>query len=444
MAQQPMDMLPPELQAEQEALLRRQRVADMMTQRGQIPIQGGMAGRAYVGPSWTQGLAQLANAYVGGKTSDDIGVAKKNIAGRYNDMYADEVARLSAMRSGSTPRPSAVDPQEMEQAADQGTALPGPVQDVAPASRQQMIDAYLSSKMPEFRDIGRKQAAQEPMMVMKEQEGAENRAERLQERILALDAAAQNAALSREERAARAAEAAALRRDLQQNQFAQQRSMAQLAAGLRQGAANNPKAPTGFRYKEDGSLEPIPGGPKDMSAKNNAVAESMAIKSKIVTDKVDEALGMIGPMTTGLIGDLRSTTIGRMTGSGAYDLEKTLDTIKANIGFNELQAMRQMSPTGGALGQVAVRELDMLQAVLSSLDKGQDPELLKKNLLAVKNHYANWKKAVDTAAAQEGGVSGTKTGSNDVQTFASEAAAAAAGLKPGTKVIINGVKGTWQ
>jgi hypothetical protein len=72
-------------------------------------------------------------------------------------MYADEIAKLAAMRSGSTPRPSAVDPQELEQSADQGTALPSPVQDVAPASRQQMMDALLASKIPELRGAGRAQ-----------------------------------------------------------------------------------------------------------------------------------------------------------------------------------------------------------------------------------------------------------------------------------------------
>jgi hypothetical protein len=154
MAQQPMDMLPTELQEEQDALLRRQRIADMMTQRGQVPIQGGMAGRAYVGPSWTQGLAQLANAYLGGKTSDQIGAAKKDIAGRYNTMYADEIAKLSAMKSGSAPRPQAMSADDMAMIADQGGENAPTVQDVAPASRQQIMDAMLGSKIPALRNAG--------------------------------------------------------------------------------------------------------------------------------------------------------------------------------------------------------------------------------------------------------------------------------------------------
>lgn len=135
--------------------------------------------------------------------------------------------------------------------------------------------------------------------------------------------------------------------------------------------------------------------------KEAMLTEGIKQRADIVMDKVDEAIKLVSPMTTGFVGDVRSTLPGRLTGSGAYDLEKTLDTIKANIGFGELQAMRQASPTGGALGQVAVQELNMLQAVLGSIEKGQDPKILKNNLRAIKKHYQNWKDAVDKASKGE-------------------------------------------
>lgn len=168
-------------------------------------------------------------------------------------------------------------------------------------------------------------------------------------------------------------------------------------------SAAPPKAPTGFRYTPDGSaLEPIPGGPKDTAPKEAARAKGAVQKADTVIRKVDEALGLVGPTTTGLIGDLRSTMLGRITGSGAFDLEKTIDTIKANLGFSELQAMREASPTGGALGQVAVQELNMLQSTIASLDKGQDDEIVRRNLEQVKQHFQNWKAAVEQAQAEGG------------------------------------------
>ena len=52
-------------------------------------------------------------------------------------------------------------------------------------------------------------------------------------------------------------------------------------------------------------------------------------------------------------------------GTEAQATAAKLDTIKANIGFDKLQKMRDASPTGGALGQVSERELGFLQSLSS-------------------------------------------------------------------------------
>jgi hypothetical protein len=51
--------------------------------------------------------------------------------------------------------------------------------------------------------------------------------------------------------------------------------------------------------------------------------------------------------------------------------------------------MRQESPTGGALGQIAVQEIQFLQASLGSLDLDADPDVLIKNLERIKAAYDN-------------------------------------------------------
>jgi hypothetical protein len=160
-----------------------------------------------------------------------------------------------------------------------------------------------------------------------------------------------------------------------------------------------PKAPPGFRWKEgmEGQeMEPIPGGPKDTSPKDAARAAGAVQKADTVIRKVDEAMAQTGFFSTGLTG----TVAGMVPGTKAYDLDKTIDTIKANLGFSELQAMREASPTGGALGQVAIQELAMLQSTVASLDKGQSQENLRRALSQVKQHFENWKKAV--LASQQG------------------------------------------
>lgn len=99
-------------------------------------------------------------------------------------------------------------------------------------------------------------------------------------------------------------------------------------------------------------------------------------KSDVVLNTVAEAKQMVGGLTAGFSGSILSN----IPGSGARDLRAKLDTIRANAGFAELQAMRDNSPTGGALGQVAVQELAMLQATITSLEQAQTPAQLSKAL----------------------------------------------------------------
>ena len=72
-------------------------------------------------------------------------------------------------------------------------------------------------------------------------------------------------------------------------------------------------------------------------------------------------------------------------------MREKLDTIRANVGFLQLQEMRNNSPTGGALGQVSEFENKLLQSVKGSLDQYQSSEQLKANLEQIKNDYLRLK-----------------------------------------------------
>lgn len=184
---------------------------------------------------------------------------------------------------------------------------------------------------------------------------------------------------------------------------------------VQQGRPKQKDAPSGYRYKQDGSLEPIPGGPEDKSAKATPeMRAERAGKARAVIAAVDDALGKVGSITgplgeysgeAGFVGGMMS----RVPGTQAYDVARQVETIKANLGFEELQRMRDNSPTGGALGQVAVQELVYLQATVANLDTGQSPAQLRANLRKIRQHYNNWLKAVgeqpvaDAATSKGGG-----------------------------------------
>ena len=67
-------------------------------------------------------------------------------------------------------------------------------------------------------------------------------------------------------------------------------------------------------------------------------------------------------------------------------------TIQSIIGFERLDRMRQESPTGGALGQVAIKELDFLQAALGSLQQEQSSKQLLENLKRLDEKYNSFLK----------------------------------------------------
>lgn len=154
----------------------------------------------------------------------------------------------------------------------------------------------------------------------------------------------------------------------------------------------------------------------DLEDKKKVAQSNEAAKAQNVIGIIDNVLPKIsGLNTAGVAGKALSF----VPGSDAYDVARNIETIKANIGFKELSDMRQASPTGGALGQVAVQELNFLQAAISNLDVGQSPQQLRDNLSKVKKHYNRWLTTIrgeippedkETAAAPAEGKTVKRTG----------------------------------
>jgi DNA-binding CsgD family transcriptional regulator len=124
----------------------------------------------------------------------------------------------------------------------------------------------------------------------------------------------------------------------------------------------------------------------DVSKGNqDAIAQADTVLSKIT-----DILPTINGLNTGL-----ASLASKIPGTPQYNLSAQLDTIKSNVGFAALQAMRAASPTGGALGQVSEQENRLLQSTLASLDQGQSADQLKANLAKVQQHFENLKKILN-------------------------------------------------
>lgn len=161
---------------------------------------------------------------------------------------------------------------------------------------------------------------------------------------------------------------------------------------IRMGAA-------GLRGSAQGGLEALAGigeaysDAQDLNAKGLAAYNKAMSKGKgsgtggfgaiVVNDAISRALPLIGNgWSTGF-----ASYLSAIPGTEAQALKNNLATIKANIGFDKLQAMRDASPTGGALGQVSERELGFLQSVFGSLDQSQSSEELAYNIQLLQYVY---------------------------------------------------------
>jgi len=137
-------------------------------------------------------------------------------------------------------------------------------------------------------------------------------------------------------------------------------------------------------------LQPIPGGPQ--AAKIEAAQEKTAagkkqaeVKKGIVVEDIDRIFGIMDKANVPPVG--LGSMLSFVPQTDAANIARTLETLKASVGFDTLQQMRDSSPTGGALGQVSERENVLLQSALGSLDQSLSPEMFKYNLNRVKNLY---------------------------------------------------------
>jgi hypothetical protein len=157
------------------------------------------------------------------------------------------------------------------------------------------------------------------------------------------------------------------------------------------------------------SMQPIPGSPqeRELQQATDAVRAGKQGKadkySQIVSPSIDLAIEIAKDpknWATGKAGAFIEQ-LGRLSGgiitaeTSRLALTEQLTTIRANIGFGALQKMRDESPTGGALGQVALQELYALQSSIAPLNPNMKASELVASLNKVKETY---RKAVEAIA----------------------------------------------
>jgi hypothetical protein len=171
-----------------------------------------------------------------------------------------------------------------------------------------------------------------------------------------------------------------------------------------------PTPPAGYDYgrNPDGSVKletdeatgsmvprliPLPGGePATDAAAAGNVADTKAANELQKADTVMNVIGRVRSAVenqtwynpiTGAGGEVASN----LPASGAFDARELTKTIESNIAFDRLQQMREESKTGGALGSITEKELDMLRTTLQSLSLAQSQGQFLENLGNVERIY---------------------------------------------------------
>lgn len=153
---------------------------------------------------------------------------------------------------------------------------------------------------------------------------------------------------------------------------------------------------------------PVPGGEADREIKaleekrrNSKTNETST--ANLVSEDIGRAKRIINEspnLTTGFLGPI----VSKWGGSPAADLDSLLDTVGANISFDYLNTMRQNSPTGGALGNVTERELDLLRATAGNLRQSQSADQLLFNLDRLEKQFNKVIHGSETAPGANAGV----------------------------------------
>jgi hypothetical protein len=154
-------------------------------------------------------------------------------------------------------------------------------------------------------------------------------------------------------------------------------------------AAQTPKPPTrsDILAREKFEYE------KALEAKENEpLAPVDPVYKESAIDAIDKAIEKSQSFfATGVTGQL----LQGIAGTDARDLAAAISTVEAAVGFDRLQEMRDASKTGGALGAINTKELQLLSASLGSLDPLQKPETLRDNLISIRERYVKVLKSVE-------------------------------------------------
>jgi hypothetical protein len=150
--------------------------------------------------------------------------------------------------------------------------------------------------------------------------------------------------------------------------------------------------PPGFALikNEDGSMvmQPIAGGPAALQAQQEAEQketgqEVTRTAAQTVFEDTSRALTVLDRSPTTATG-FGAAVLRNVPGTDAKELQGHIDSIKGNIGIDQLLKIKA---SGAGLGAIPQAQLEMLASLLGNLDATQNRRVLRENLMRVQEIY---------------------------------------------------------
>ncbi len=177
-------------------------------------------------------------------------------------------------------------------------------------------------------------------------------------------------------------------------------------------------AARGIMVNPDGTAVPVtvdgqPIGNKPLSPADQARVDKRNREAGAARASLDQSLSELDRLGTmakevkdhpGLEGITGLTgVLPKIPGSDRANAQAKLETLKSQVAFRVLQTMRDMSKTGGALGQVSDRENEMLKNNLAALDQAQSYGEFQRELGRIIDFVGGVKGRMEQAYASQYG-----------------------------------------
>lgn len=219
--------------------------------------------------------------------------------------------------------------------------------------------------------------------------------------------------------AARPAIAPAEQQRLQLAQEANQRAAeASRRADEAARLAQRGNAPAGYRFKPDGSLEPIPGAPASPQQLAQQAKQEKAVAAKADTlDTMDQSISAIDDVLRSpgfkMLGTYTGDVAGMLPHTDTANAQAALDVVKNQVLLNTISKLKALSATGASgFGSLSNQEGEILKNSMASLTNAQSNPAIRASLLRIQ---AALKRSRQRVAGQEVSFPETQQGQQQPQ-----------------------------